>query len=413
MGSSFGDRLKQERLARHLTQAELGGDLYSASYVSLLENAHREPTVDIIKQLAMQLQLAPSSIADWVEGATTEGTGCLRLSLYAQQCWDTRDYLGAATNAKAAAELAQSAKDQVTWWNMTFLAANSLLRHGDNAEATKVLQLLLKHPLTIESDALSLRAHQVMAAAMLAQGNLQQSIEHGIQAVSIGSGDSEEEFSAYLMALQTLIGSLTEAGRLDEAWTHTTALAEAVTDSTPAQMAGEIHWVIGNVAFIRQDVRTGLEHHAKAGQLLSPATDLSRWAQFNKATAWVRLMAGVVEPATLQAIERSELAHSVVGATPAETLEVSLLRARWHYLNHELPLALELLEKIEAQKDQLAPHIAGDSALLLGNALEAADRTQEAFTAYSNAQERYTLSGALDRAAVAQDCLAALGSSGH
>ena len=110
-------------------------------------------------------------------------------------------------------------------------------------------------------------------------------------------------------------------------------LADSVTDETPPQMAGEIHWVIGNVAFIRHDVRTGLEHHAKAGRLLSPAADLSRWAQFNKATAWVRLMAGVVEPATLQAIERSELAHSVVGATPTETLEVSLLRARWNYLN--------------------------------------------------------------------------------
>ncbi|MHA7176766.1 helix-turn-helix domain-containing protein [Arthrobacter sp. Sr24] len=411
MGSSFGDRLRQERLARQLTQAELGGDLYSASYVSLLENAHREPTVDIIKQLALQLQVAPSSVADWVEGATTE-SDCLRLSLCAQQCWDTRDYLGAATHAKAAAQLAQTAKDQVTWWNMIFLAANSLLRQGDNIEATKVLQSLVAHPLTVESDALSLRAHQVMAAAMLAQGNLQESIEHGILAVSIGSGDSAEEFSAYLMALQTLVGGLTEAGRLDEAWTHTTALSEAVTDSTPAQMAGEIHWVIGNVAFIRKDVRTGLEHHAKASQLLSPATDLSRWAQFNKATAWVRLMAGVVEPATLQAIERSELAHSVVGATPAETLEVSLLRARWHYLNHELPLALELLEKIEAQKDQLAPHIAGDSALLFGNALEAADRHLEAITAYSNAHERFTVAGALDRAAVAQDLLKALSPSG-
>ena len=412
MGSSFGDRLKQERLARHLTQAELGGDLYSASYISLLENAHREPTVDIIQQLARQLQLTPSSVADWVGSSTAEDSGSLRLSLCAQQSWDTRDYLGAATNAKAAAALAQANKDQVTWWNMTFLATNSLLRHGDNCEATTVLQTLLDHPLTVESDALSLRAHQVMAAAMLARGCLQESIEHGLLAVSIGSGDSAEEFGSYLMALQTLIGSLTEAGRLDEAWIHTMALADAVTDSTPAQMAGEIHWVIGNVAFIRQDIRTGLEHHAQASRLLSPASDLSRWAQFNKATAWVRLMAGVVEPATLQAIERSELAHSVVGATPAETLEVSMLRARWHYLNNELPEALTLLETIEEQKDQLAPHIAGDSALLLGNALQAADRNAEAFTAYTNAQARYTQAGAIDRAAAAQDFLAQLELSG-
>lgn len=408
MGSSFGDRLKQERLARQLTQGELGGDLYSASYISLLENAHREPTADIIQQLAHQLKLAPSAVSDWVDSTTANESCSLRLSLYAQQCWDTRDYSAAATNAQSAAEVAQTGKDNVMWWQMTFLAANSLLRDGDQDQAVPVLQTLMDHSMTADSDALSLRAHQVMAAALMAQGRLQESIEHAALAVGIGSGDSEEEFGAYLMALQTLIGSLTECGRLDEAWTNTLILADAVTDSTPAQMAGEIHWVIGNVAFIRKDVRTGLEHHAKASRLLSPASDLSRWAQFNKATAWVRLMAGVVEPATLQAIERSELAHSVVGATTAENLEVSMLRARWHYLNNEISAALELLEIVEAQKEQLAPHIAGDSALLLGNALQAAARDQEALAAYTTAQARYTLAGALDRAEVAQDCITEL-----
>lgn len=412
VGSSFGERLKQVRLSRGLTQGELGGELYSASYISLLENARREPTTDIIRQLARQLELAPSSIAEWAQTTSPEESEYLRLSLCARQSWDTRDYAGAATNAQSAADLARANKDLVTWWNMTFLAANSLLRHGDNKAASDDLQLLLEHPLTTESDALSLRAHQVMSAAMLAQGSLQDAIDHATQAVEIGSGDSDEEFGAYLMALQTLVGALTEAGRLDEAWTHTQVLAEAVTDETPAQMAGEIHWVIGNVAFIRQDIRTGLEHHAKAGRLLSPSEDLSRWAQFNKATAWVRLMAGVVEPATLQAIERSELAHSVVGATTAETLEVSLLRARWNYLNGDLPVALELLGNIEAQKAELPPHIAGDTALLLGSALQASDRLKEAFDAYRQAQERYVQAGALDRAAVAGEHMAGINADG-
>ncbi|WP_165788017.1 helix-turn-helix domain-containing protein [Arthrobacter glacialis] len=403
MGSSFGDRLKQERLSRQLTQAELGGELYSASYISLLENAHREPTADIIKQLASQLQMAPSAIAEWVQASSPAESEYLRLSLCARQCWDTRDYLGAASNAKAAADLACANQNPVIWWNMTFLSANSLLRNGNHAQAIEVLIALLKHPLTTASDPLSLRAHQVMAATMLAQGSLSEAIQHATAAVEIGSGDSAEEFSAYLMALQTLVGALTEAGRLDEAWTHTLILADSVTDSTPDQMAGEIHWVIGNVAFIRQDIRVGLEHHAKASRLLSPAADLARWAQFNKATAWVRLMAGVVEPATLQAIERSELAHSVVGATASETLEVSLLRARWHYLNGELPRALELLANIEANKEQLAPHIAGDSALLLGSALKAADSSAQALEAFTNARDRFVLAGAADRAAVAQE----------
>lgn len=408
MGSSFGERLRQERLTRNLTQAELGGELYSSSYISLLENAYREPTAEIIQELARRLELAPSSVAQWNQTPGPPASECLRLSLSARQSWDTRDYLAAVTSAQAAAELAWAGNDTVSWWKMIFLAANSLLRNGDHAEAAATLQKLLDHPLTRDSDALSLRARQVMAAAMLAQGSLTEAIMHATLAVEIGSGDTAEEYGSYLMALQTLIGALTEAGRLDEAWAHTVVLAESVTDATPAQMAGEIHWVIGNVAFIRQDIVAGLEHHAKAGKLLSPAVDLSRWAQFNKATAWVRLMAGVVEPATLEAIERSELAHSVVGATLAETLEISLLRARWHYLTGELPQALELLDSIEARWEQLPPHIAGDSALLLGNALEASSRMDDAMGAYGKAQRRYEHAGAKDRADVAARHLAQL-----
>lgn len=408
MGSSFGERLKQERMSRNLTQGELGGSLYSSSYVSLLEHAHREPTAEIIRALAAQLHKAPSPTAHGIPAAHPSDGECLRLSLCACQSWDTRDYSNAAAQAQAAAGLAIAANEPLVWWNLMFLATQAWLREGDNDAAVTALEQLLVHPLTTGSDTLALRAHQVMAATMLARGNLPEAIAHATASADISSGGSMEESSAHLIALQTLVGALTEAGRLDEAWVHALTLADSVTAETPAQVAGEIHWVVGNVAFIRHDTRTGLEHHRKASRLLSPTDDLSRWAQFNKATAWVRLMASVVEPETLQAIERSELAHSVVGASPAEALEVELLRARWNFLNGDVEQALELLSSIEARTDQLAPHIAGDTALLLGDTLRAAARIDEARSAYRLAQERYIQAGASDRAAIAKEHLAAI-----
>ncbi|MCQ9164834.1 MULTISPECIES: helix-turn-helix transcriptional regulator [unclassified Arthrobacter] len=397
MGSSFGVRLRQERLARNLTQSELGGALYSASYISLLENGRREPTVEIIKQLSLQLQLAPHSIEEWMQPISAEESGYLIASLYARQCWDTRDYVGAAQSAGAAAEKALASHDAVTWWNMAYLQANSLLRCGGQAEALEVLQALLGHALTSDSDALTLRTRQSMSSALLSLGRLPEAIEEATLAVEIGSGDTDEEYTAYLIAMQTLVGALAEAGDLEAAWQHCLTLAEAVTDATPSQLAGEIHWVIGNVAFIRQDVNTGLFHHAQAGRLLSPTQDLARWAQFNKATAWVRLAAGIVEPATLEAIERSELAHSVVGATRTETLEVVLLRARWLYLNGDMTGALALLESIGSERETLATHIAGDTAMLLGKVLKAQDRTEEALAAFNEAKARFTEAGATDK----------------
>jgi transcriptional regulator with XRE-family HTH domain len=402
VGSSFGDRLRQERLDRRLTQAELGGSLYSSSYISLLENGRREPTVEIIKQLARQLQLAPHSIEEWVRPVSTEETEYLQASLYARQCWDTRDYSTAASNAAIAAEKAIASRDSVTWWNMTYLQASALMRNVECESALTVLHRLLAHPLTTSSDSLALRTRQVMAAALLGLGRLPEAIEQATLAVEIGSGDTEEEYSSYLTALQTLIGALTEAGRLDDAWEHCLTLAAAITDSTPAQMAGEMHWVIGNVAFIRQDVSNGLNHHAKASRLLSPTQDLARWAQFNKSTAWVRLAAGVVEPATLQAIERSELAHSVVGATGAEAMELTLLRARWNYLTGDTAHALALIEALGPERSTLPSHIAGDTALLLGQVLQAEGRQDDALRAFREARELATQAGAADRVAQAE-----------
>ena len=107
MGSSFGDRLKQERLSRNLTQAELGGELYSASYISLLENAHREPTTEIIKQLAEQLAIGPFLCCGL--GAAQSSTRGKRMPPplpVARQSWDTRDYAGAASERESSSRLA-------------------------------------------------------------------------------------------------------------------------------------------------------------------------------------------------------------------------------------------------------------------------------------------------------------------
>lgn len=400
MGSSFGDRLKQERVSRGLTQAELGGDLYSASYISLLENGRREPTVEIIRQLSRQLELAPQSLEEWAHPVSAANNESLIASLYARQCWDTRDYEAAADNAGTAAIKAYESRDSVTWWNMTFLQSNAFMRSGRSQEAFDVLERLIVHPMTVSSPALSLRAHQLMAAALLGLGHLPEAIEKATIAVELGAGNagnSDEEYSSYLTALQTLIGALTESGRLDDAWSHCLTLADAITDTTPVQMAGEMHWVIGNVAFIRQDISGGLNHHGRAGRLLSPALDLSRWAQFNMATAWVRLAAGIIEPATLQAIERSELAHSVVGATPVEEAEMTLLRARWHYLVGENHRALEMLQALDPVRDDLASYISGDITLLLGNVLQAEHREEEALEAYTLALDFAKQAGAVER----------------
>lgn len=402
MGNSFGERLRTERLARSLTQAELGGELYSASYVSLLENGRREPTVDVIQQLAKQLQLAPHAVQEWTSPISAGETGYLLAALYARQSWDMRDYVAAAKQAETAAQLAQDNKDTVSWWNMSHLQASALLWNGEYDKCRDVIGSILRHPLSEEISGLAVRAQQLMASACLGLGKLPEAVEHATIAVQRGS-NLPLESNAYISALRTLIAALAESGQLDEAWRHCQTLSALVSDALLPQLAGEIYWVIGNVAFKRHDIAEGIANHARAGKLLSPASDLALWAQFNKATASVRLSAGVVEPETLEAIERAELAQSVVGANSADRLEVSLIRARWLYLTGDLDPAVELLNEIYNQREHLAKHIAGEVALLLGKTRKARGQMQEALELFNEAKAYFTSAGAADRVSLTLD----------
>ena len=106
MGNGFGEKLRAERLERGLTQAELGRDLYSPSYISLLETGRREPTADVIEELARRLELAPKALEAWSQPISVSDAEYVLAGLYARQAWDLRDYALAAEHAANAARIA-------------------------------------------------------------------------------------------------------------------------------------------------------------------------------------------------------------------------------------------------------------------------------------------------------------------
>ena len=206
-------------------------------------------------------------------------------------------------------------------------------------------------------------------------------------------------------ALRALIGALAESGRLDEAWKSCQDLHLQVDENAMTQLAGEVAWVIGNVAFMRHDYIEGVKHHERAAKLLSPANDIELWARFNKASAAVRLSSGIVEPETLSSIERAELAFSIVSGTKADELEVAFIRARWLYLTGDIVAAVEKLREIHAERAALAKHTAGEVSLLLGKSLKAAGEFDEALAHLHEAQKAFSAAGAGDRVQHALDAV--------
>ncbi|KRE79417.1 helix-turn-helix domain-containing protein [Arthrobacter sp. Soil763] len=404
MGNGFGEKLRAERLERGLTQAELGRDLYSPSYISLLETGRREPTADVIEELARRLELAPKALEAWSQPVSVSDAEYVLAGLYARQAWDLRDYPLAASHAANAAQIALEAKNTSAWWNMTYMQAECLIKQGRWDDCRTIVQRLLDHPMAAESAGLGVRARQMLAAAAQGQGQLTTAVENAQEAVRLCS-QLPKGSTLIIGALRALIGALAESGRLDEAWQYCQEMNEQMEGQANSQLAGEVAWVVGNVAFMRHDYAEGIKHHEKAATLLSPANDIDLWARFNKASAAVRLSSGIVEPETLSAIERAELALSIVGGNKTDRLEVAFIRARWLYLTGDIVGAVQKLREIHAEREVLAKHTAGEVSLLLGKALKAAGEADEALVFLDEAQKEFSAAGASDRVQQAMDAV--------
>ena len=327
MGNGFGEKLRAERLERGLTQAELGKDLYSPSYISLLETGRREPTAEVIEELARWLELAPKALEAWSQPISVSDAEYVLAGLYARQAWDLRDYPLAATHAATAAQIALEGKNTSAWWNMTYMQAECLIKQGNWQECQKIMQHLLEHPMATESVGLGVRARQMLAGICQGQGQLSTAVDHAMEAVKL-CAKLPKGSTLIIGAHRALIGALAESGRLDEAWKFCQDMNDQVDEHSMSQLAGEVAWVIGNVAFMRHDYAEGIKYHERAARMLSPANDIELWARFNKASAAVRLSSGIVEPETLSSIERAELALSIVGGNKTDQLEVAFIRAQ-------------------------------------------------------------------------------------
>jgi pentatricopeptide repeat protein len=404
VGNGFGEKLRAERLERGLTQAELGKDLYSPSYISLLETGRREPTADVIEELARRLELAPKALEAWSQPISVSDAEYVLAGLYARQAWDLRDYALAAEHAANAARIALDGKNTSAWWNMTYMQAECLMKQGQLKECQKIMEHLSEHPMATESAGLGVRARQMLAALCHGQGQLSTAVEHAERAVEL-CAQLPKGSTLIIGALRALIGALAESGRLDEAWKYCQDMNEQMDEHSMSQLAGEVAWVIGNVAFMRHDYPEGIKHHERAAKLLSPANDIELWARFNKASAAVRLSSGIVEPETLSAIERAELALSIVGGNKTDQLEVAFIRARWLYLTGDIVAAVQKLREIHAERAELARHTAGEVSLLLGKSLKAAGEADEALVHLEEAQKEFSAAGAQDRVQQALDAV--------
>lgn len=311
----------------------------------------------------------------------------------------------AAGSAEQAAEIALRDGDSASWWNMTFLQAENLL-DAERFEDCAALAATLVADGTIAPNSRDhARTFILLAKAQQGAGMLEQAAESARVATNLTAEELDVEIN--IKARQALIATLADGGKLAEAWEESRALAGVISDDVDDQLAGKAYWVVGNVAFLCDNVDEGLRYHELAASTFSPTKNLDVWAKFNKASAAMRLAANVADADTLRCIERAELATDVIGGTENDLILLRRNRAHWSYLAGDSKSAVVLLEEIRATPGYVSPQVMGDICVLLGKAYLASGDKTSAKEVLLEAVALFDGAEAPDRAQQARDFLKA------
>ena len=315
----------------------------------------------------------------------------------------SHDFSEAAKSATAAADIALNDGDLESWWSMTYFRAESYLSDA-NFEACADTASALVGGLQAISPQLRAQVHILVAKAHQGSGLLESAAAEARAAVELTNDEADIDIN--VKARQALIAALADSGKLTDAWSESMGLARVISDEVDDQLAGKAYWVIGNVAFLCDDIAAGLRYHELAASTFSPARDLNVWAKFNKASAAMRLAANVADPDTFRCIERAELATDVIGGSENDMLLLKRNRAHWSFLAGDAKSAIALLEEI-CGTGTASLQVVADAWFLLGRAYLATGDKNAARQALSESVVHFENAGAPHRAQQARDFLRA------
>lgn len=323
--------------------------------------------------------------------------------LNARAKWKERKFDEAFELAGDAADLAAAAGDDDTWWEMLYLQAECRRDQGSIEEYLRLATELNNHQLTSTSSERGAKAGTMVAVAFQGLGRLAEAAAMASDSAKLAAGDPDL-LHVQILAQRALIAALAESRLLEDAWRECLQLETLLAD-VDEDTAGKGYWVIGNVAFLADRVADGGMYHDLAAERLSPSKDVDLWARFNRASAEMRLQAKLLDSATLRCIERAEMATDIVGGSERDHLEMSLVRARWNYLNQDMQEALAILEPLCAQSSILATQTAAEAHFLLGRTLLALGRLDDAEAVFDKSASLFDQSALPERSSAVHDYL--------
>lgn len=396
----FGRLLRETRRRTGLSQAELGGDRYSGSYISHLESGRRAATPEVVEFLSQRLGVTPLELGiEPLRGAALAAvdsdTRTLETLLVAERAWHDRDWTAAAAHAARAADSAFRAGQPERHWEALYIQAQARFADADFAGCAELATRLAEHQMAARSPVLRAQALSLASVAYRASDRLGLAIAFGGRAVEVA-----EESPPIILAeaLMALVSALSEAGLpASESETYRRRLADVSLSVESDHARGMICWSLGTAAMRAGDIDTGMALHAQAQRLLSSKRDVRQWLRLQRTVASCRLDAGISEGvAELLDVARAGL--EVVG-NASDVVELRQAEARLALLDGRGDQAEALLRGVLADPVLGASELgrARTESLLAECRFAAGDRAGAA-AGFASAARQFEAAGLFKRA---------------
>jgi transcriptional regulator with XRE-family HTH domain len=337
----FGQRLRELRLQRGLSQAALAGVGMSAGYLSRLESGLRPPTPTAVDYLADRIGVPVSAFE---EPLTTPADEELAKGLSAEDGDDATESLGAA----AGSEQASPALRWLALWHRAQLQARLPGSPADSATAQQLLSLSdeLKVP------ELQARSRVLQARLLRSEGNMASAYQLAIEAHTLGTEHGLPPTDR-LRALLVLISTEAEIGRVPDALVHLSDV-DSLLPSANRRIAVDALWTSASVLVRHGDFNRAVAKLQEALARLDSRDDLKLWLRLRLAAASLNLQMNPPRPADAERLlGEAEAALHLVGSEQQQ-VEFKVITAHLRFAQHRIEEADGLCRSVGDGTRELA-----------------------------------------------------------
>jgi transcriptional regulator with XRE-family HTH domain len=379
--TTIGNRVRELRKSKGLSQQALTGDGISAGYVSLIESGKRTPSPEVTAKLAERLGVPLTELTELggdEERAASSESAQLDVNF-------ARLALANGTPAEAVRSLRSIPLEGVaaaTANEASLTLAEALEQTGEVDEALRVLETLLGR-CRREHTWLTYAVAATMLAVMLIEaGDVARSVEIAERSLreieEVGLRGTDE----HLRLGSILVSALYERGDLLVATHHIEALIQDADRMSSARGRGAVYWTAATVAAERDRVADAIRLTDRAVALFAEQDQSRDLPRLRLNYAWLLLKLDNPRPAeALIQLELAERDPALAGAT-LDLGTAATFRGRAHLLMGDL---LDAAEQAACALQILGPsaHVERASALLLlgdvGTAQLEMDLAQESY----------------------------------